>query len=60
MNMQRYGSSEKPARRQSGYAYELEIYGVVHVPELVKVVEAYLQRHHIMKLVISFFCHVFC
>ena len=37
---------------------ELKIYGVVHVPELVNVVETYLQRHHIVKLVISFFCHL--
>ena len=37
---------------------ELKIYGIVHVPELVNVVETYLQRHHIVKLVISFFCHL--
>ena len=37
---------------------ELEIYGIVHVPELVNVVETYLQRHHIVKLVTSFFCHI--
>jgi hypothetical protein len=35
---------------------ELKIYGIVHVPELVNVVETYLQRHHIVKLVTSF-CH---
>ncbi len=28
---------------------ELKIYGIVHVPELVNVVETYLQRHHIVK-----------
>ena len=37
---------------------ELKIYGIVHVPELVNVVETYLQRHHIVKLVITFFCHL--
>ena len=36
---------------------ELKIYGVVHVPELVNVIETYLQWHHIMKLVIYFFLH---
>ena len=37
---------------------ELKIYGVVHVPELVNVVETYLKRHHIAKLVLSFYCHL--
>ena len=37
---------------------ELKIYGIVHVPELVNVVETYLQRHYIVKLVITFFCHL--
>ena len=36
---------------------ELKIYGVVHVSELVNVVETYLKWHHIAKLVTSFFCH---
>ena len=43
---------------------ELKIYGIVHVSELVNVVESYLQGHHIVKLVNSFFCHldflIFC
>ena len=36
---------------------ELKIYGIVHVSELVNVVETYLKRHHIAKLINSFFCH---
>ena len=36
---------------------ELKIYGIVHVTELVNVVETYLKGHHIAKPVISFFCH---
>ena len=36
---------------------ELKIYGIVHVTELVDVVETYLKGHHIAKPVISFFCH---
>ena len=32
---------------------ELKIYGIVHVTELVNVVETYLKGHHIAKLVIS-------
>jgi hypothetical protein len=38
---------------------ELKIYGIVHVSELVNVVETYLKRHHMVKLVFSFFCHLF-
>ena len=37
---------------------ELKIYSIVHMPKLVNVVETYLQRHHIVKLVTSFFCHL--
>ena len=37
---------------------ELKIDGIVYVSELVNVVETYLQWHHIVKLVTSFFCHI--
>jgi len=37
---------------------ELEIDGIVHMPELVNVVETYLQRHHMVKLITSFFYHL--
>ena len=37
---------------------ELKIDGVIYVPELVNVVETYLQRHHMVKLVTYFFCHL--
>ena len=36
---------------------ELKIDGVIYVPELVNIVETYLQRHHMVKLISSFFYH---
>ena len=37
---------------------ELKIYRVVHMPELVNVVETYLERQHVAIIIASFFCHL--
>ena len=38
---------------------ELEIDGVIHMPELVNVVEAYLKGYDMPEIILSVFCHLF-
>ena len=54
------------AHRESGVeaniigcaTYELKIDRIVHMPELVNVVETYLEGQHVAVIIASFFCHL--